>query len=275
LKPLAEIEAVSRQDYTDALAAAREATAAVARAQAQLQTASINLGLTDIPAPISGRIGRSVVTTGALVAANQTTALTTIQRLDPMFVDMQQSSAELLALRRALSAGNVAPVQSAPVQLELEDGSRYAHAGTLQFAESLVDPATGSVTLRARFANPDALLLPGMFVRARLVQATAQDAILVPQQAVLRDARGQASVMLVGTDGKAVQRDIRTERTVGDQWLVVGGLQAGDRVVVEGLQRIKPGQPVRAVTAGAAGAARAASAPQNGASAAAATPLRP
>jgi membrane fusion protein, multidrug efflux system len=238
---------VSRQDHTDALAAAREATAAVAQAQAQLQTASINLGLTNIPAPITGRIGRSNATTGALVTANQAEALVTIQRLDPIFVDMQQSSAELLALRRALSRDNVAPVPSAPVQLELEDGSRYAREGTLQFAEGLVDPSTASVTLRARFDNPDALLLPGMFVRARLAQATLQDAILVPQQAVLRDARGQASVMLIGTDGKVVQREIRTERTVGDRWLASQGVQAGDRVVVEGLQRLKPGQAVRPV----------------------------
>ena len=254
LKPLADMEAVSRQDYTDALGAAREADAAVARVRAQLDTAAINLGFTDIKAPITGRIGRSVVTTGALVSANQAEALTTIQRLDPIFVDMQQSSAELLALRRSLASGNVAPVVSAAVGLELEDGSRYSHKGLLQFAEAVVDPATGSVTLRARFANPSALLLPGMFVRALLVQATAKEAILVPQQGVLRDARGQPSVMLVGSDGKALQRTIRTERTVGDRWLVSEGLQAGDRVIGAGLARIKPGQPVTAVAAALPGA---------------------
>lgn len=250
LKPLADIEAVSRQEYADAAAAAREAAAAVARARAQLETATINLGLTDIAAPITGRIGRSIATTGALVSASQSEALATIQRLDPIFVDMQQSSAELLALRGSLARGSVAPAASADVQLELEDGSRYPVAGTLQFAESLVNPATGSVTLRARFANPAGLLLPGMFVRARLAQATATDAILVPQQGVLRDERGQPSVLLVAPDGKAARREIRTGRTIGDRWLVVEGLKPGDRVIVEGLARVRPGQPVKAVPVG-------------------------
>lgn len=250
LKPLADIEAVSRQEYADAAADAREAAAAVARARAQLETATINLGLTDIAAPITGRIGRSIATTGALVSASQSEALATIQRLDPIFVDMQQSSAELLALRGSLARGSVAPAASADVQLELEDGSRYPVAGTLQFAESLVNPATGSVTLRARFANPAGLLLPGMFVRARLAQATATDAILVPQQGVLRDERGQPSVLLVAPDGKAARREIRTGRTIGDRWLVVEGLKPGDRVIVEGLARVRPGQPVKAVPVG-------------------------
>lgn len=248
-KPLADIEAVSRQDFADAEAAARQAAASVAQTRAALDTATINERFTRVPAPISGRIGRSLATTGALVTANQADPMTTIQRLDPIFVDIQQSSTDLVALRRSLANGSTTP-SSATVRLRLEDGSTFAETGTLEFAEAMVDAATGSVTLRARFPNPDGLLLPGMYVRARLSQATAHDAILVPQPGVSRDARGSATVMLVGDDGKAVSRDIKTDRTVGDQWLVTGGLAAGDRVIVEGLGRVKPGQLVKAVPAG-------------------------
>ena len=260
-RPLAEIEAVSRQDYTDAAAQAAEAAAAVSRAQATLETARINLRFTNVEAPISGRIGRSAVTTGALVTASQAEPLATIQRLDPMFVDIQQSSTDLLALRRSLATRTTTP-SSAEVRLVLEDGSVYALAGVLQFAEAQVDASTGSVTLRARFPNPSGLLLPGMYVRARLAQSTAQDAILVPQQGIARDPRGRATAMVVGEDGKAAQREVRTERTIGDKWLVTGGLAAGDRVIVEGLGRVRPGAPVRAVPAGS----RPASAPASGAS---------
>lgn len=262
-RPLADIEAVSRQDYTDAVGAAREADAAVAQNQALLETATINLRMTNVPAPISGRIGRSVVTNGALVTASQAAPLATIQRLDPIFVDIQQSSADLLALRRSLASGAAVP-SSAEVRLTLEDGSDYAVAGTLQFAEAVVDPATGSVLLRARFANPSGLLLPGMFVRARLSQATASAAILVPQQAVSRDPRGEATVMLVGPDDKAVLQAVQAGRSIGDKWLVEGGLKPGDRVIVEGLGRIKPGQTIKPVAAGAqqaSGAQPASSAP--------------
>jgi membrane fusion protein (multidrug efflux system) len=248
-RPLAEIEAVSQQEYTDAVATAREAEAAVAQNRALLDTAAINLAFTSVPAPITGRIGRSMVTTGALVTASQATPLATIQRLDPIFVDIQQSSADLLALRRSLAGRDVIP-SSAEVRLTLEDGSEYAAAGNLQFAEAMVDPGTGSVTLRARFPNPSGLLLPGMYVRARLSQATARDAILVPQQGVSRDPRGQATVMLVGPDDKAVQRTIQADRTVGDKWLVTSGVKAGDKVIVEGLGRIKPGQAIKPVPAG-------------------------
>jgi membrane fusion protein, multidrug efflux system len=247
-RPLADIEAVSRQDYTDAVGTAREADAAVAQNRALLETASINLRMTDIAAPISGRIGRSVVTNGALVTASQAAPLATIQRLDPIYVDIQQSSADLLALRRSLASGAVVP-SSAEVRLVLEDGSDYALPGTLQFAEAVVDPATGSVVLRARFPNPSGLLLPGMFVRARLSQATASAAILVPQQAVSRDPRGQATVMLVGPDDKAVLKSVQAERSIGDKWLVAGELKPGDRVIVEGLGRIKPGQAIKPVAA--------------------------
>jgi membrane fusion protein (multidrug efflux system) len=248
-KPLAQIEAVSKQDYTDAAAQAKQATAAVAQSAAQVETARINLRFTNVPAPISGRIGRSHVTTGALVTANQPDALTTIQRLDPIYVDIQQSSAELLKLRRQLASGGAVP-SSATVSLKLEDGSDYGASGRLEFSEAMVDPATGTVTLRARFPNPQGLLLPGMYVRATLSQATAPSAILVPQAGVSRDPTGEATVMLIGKDDKAELRPIVVDRTVGDKWLVASGLKPGDKVIVEGLLKIKPGQPIRPVPAG-------------------------
>lgn len=249
LKPLAQIEAVSKQDYTDASAAARQASAGVAQNMAQVETARINLRFTDVPAPISGRIGRSLFTTGALVTAGQADPLTTIQRLDPIYVDIQQSSAELLALRRQLANGSGAR-SAADVRLKLEDGSDYGLQGRLEFAEAMVDPATGSVTLRARFPNPDALLLPGMYVRASLSQITAQNVILVPQAGLTRNPKGDATVMLVGKDGKAELRQVSAGRTVGDKWLVTAGLKPGDKLIVEGLGKIKPGQPIRPVPAG-------------------------
>jgi membrane fusion protein, multidrug efflux system len=250
LRPLAEIEAVSQQDHTDAVARAREAEAAVAQIRARLEAATIDLSKTTVPAPISGRIGRSLVTTGALVTANQAQSLATIHRLDPIFVDIQQSSADFLSLRRALTKGDVV-ASSATVTLTLEDGSAYTESGTLQFAEAMVDPNTGSVVLRARFPNSSGLLLPGMYVRARLSQATVREAILVPQQGVSRDPKGQATVMLVGPDDKAVQRVIQAERTIGDKWLVRSGLRPGDRVITEGLGRIRAGQLVNPVPASA------------------------
>ncbi|MEZ0495828.1 efflux RND transporter periplasmic adaptor subunit [Sphingomonas sp. IW22] len=248
-RPLAEIEAVAKQDYTDAVAAASQATAQVRQAEAQLETARINLKFTDVPAPITGRIGRSLFTTGALVTANQAEPLTMIQRLDPMFVDIQQSASELLQLRRALATDGVIP-SSAEVRLRLEDGSDYGQVGTLQFAEAMVDPATGAVTLRARFPNPEGILLPGMYVRASFSQATAQEAILVPQAGVARDARGNATVFVIGPDNKAVQRKVRATRTIGDKWLVTAGLRAGERVITEGLANVREGEVVRPVAAG-------------------------
>jgi membrane fusion protein, multidrug efflux system len=248
-KPLADIEAVSKQDYTDAAAAAKQATAQVAQTKAALETARINLRFTRVPAPITGRIGRSMATTGALVTSGQADALATIERLDPIFVDIQQSSADLTALRREISSGGVTPA-SAAVKLALEDGSAYPYEGKIEFAEAIVDPNTGSVTLRARFPNPDGLLLPGMFVRAKLSQAVAQKAILVPQQGLSRDPRGNATVMVVGSGNKAVLRTVVADRTVGDRWLVTRGLAAGDKVITEGLDRVKPGQAVRPVPAG-------------------------
>ena len=248
-KPLADIEAVSKQDYTDAQATAREAAAAVAQNRAQLDTAAINLRYTRVPAPIGGRIGRSLFTTGALVTASQADPLTTIQRLDPIYVDIQQSSADLLTLRRSLASGGVVP-SSATVRLKLEDGSEYPASGRLEFAEAMVDPTTGTVTLRARFPNPSGLLLPGMYVRAQLSQATARNAILVPQPGLSRGPRGDATVMLVGPNNKAVQRDVKADRTVGDKWLVTAGLKPGDKLIVEGLGRIKDGQAIDPVPAG-------------------------
>jgi len=247
--PLAKMQAVSQQEYTDVRAQAAQAEAAVQQNQALLQSANINLRYTRVPAPITGRIGRSTVTTGALVTANQTEALATIQRLDPIYVDMQQSSAQLLALRRSIAAGGAMPAK-AQVRLMLEDGSDYGQTGTLDFAETVVDQATGSVTLRATFPNSQGLLLPGMYVRGMIVQQTIPNAFLVPQQGVSRDPQGNATVLIVGPGDRAVQRKVTAERTVGDKWVVTAGLQPGDKVIVEGLVKVKPGQPIKPVPAG-------------------------
>lgn len=248
-KPLADIEAVSKQDYTDAVAAAKQAAAQLAQNRAALQSAQINLRFTKVPAPIGGRIGRSLVTTGALVTNGQAAPLTTIERLDPMYVDIQQSSSDILQLRRELSRGGVTP-SGTSVELTLEDGSRYPLKGRLEFAEAIVDPNTSSVTLRARFPNPQGLLLPGMFVRARLSQVTASNAILVPQAAISRNPRGEATVVVIGPGNKAQLRTVTATQTVGDKWLVTSGVAAGDRVIVEGLDRARPGTTVKPVPAG-------------------------
>lgn len=249
-RPLAEMEAISRQEYTDALAQARQANASIHQNRAALETARINLRFTSVAAPITGRIGRSLFTEGALVTAAQTEPLAVIQRIDPIYVDIQQPAADVLALRRALASGGVTPA-SADVRLRLEDGNEYGVTGTVQFAESQVDPNTGTVTLRARFANPEALLLPGMFVRALFVQAIDQVSFLVPQQAVARDPRGNASVYIVGPDNKAVQRRVVAERTSGANWVVTEGLNPGDRVIVQGLANVRPNVTVRPVPANA------------------------
>jgi len=247
-KPLATMEAVSKQDYTDAAAAAKQAAAAVALNRAQLEAANVNLRFTRVPAPITGRIGRSLFTTGALVTSGQADPLTTIQRLDPIFVDIQQSSADLLALRRSLANGGTV-ASSAAARLRLEDGSDYPLPGRVQFTEAMVDPGTGTVTLRATFPNPAGLLLPGMYVRARLSQATARNAILVPVQAVSRDPKGAATV-LIAAGGKAELRTITADRSVGSSWLVTEGLKPGEKVITEGLSRIKAGQKIAPVPAG-------------------------
>ncbi len=245
LKPLAALEAVSAQDLTNAEAAARQADAAVAQNRAALDTARINLGFTAVPAPISGRIGRSLATVGALATTNQAEPLAVIQRLDPIFVDMQQSSADLLALRRALASGGTAP-GNARVRLLLEDGSDYGMTGTVQFSEVMVNAATGTITLRAKFPNPDGVLLPGMFVRASFAQAVDSTAILVPQAAVSRDPKGAASVFVLAADNSVIARPISTIRTQGADWVVTAGLAPGEKVIVQGTGTLKPGAKVQA-----------------------------
>jgi membrane fusion protein (multidrug efflux system) len=246
--PLAKMQAVAEQDYTDAVAEARVARAAVAQNAAALETARITLRYATITAPISGRIGRSLATAGALVSANQTAPLTTIQRIDPIYVDMQQSSAELTTLRQAIANGGITPGSTA-VRLRLEDGSAYGLTGTVEFSEMTVNEATGTVTLRARFPNPQGLLLPGMFVTAIFQQAIDPTAILVPQPAVQRDFDGSAFVYLAGPNNKAVRRKIATERTVGGSWIVTDGLKTGDRVITQGIGNLRDGADIRPVPA--------------------------
>ncbi|WP_375272546.1 efflux RND transporter periplasmic adaptor subunit [Sphingomonas sp.] len=245
---LVKINAIAKQDYENAITSAAQARADVAAQQAALRSAQIDLSRTTIRAPISGRIGRSIATTGALVTAGQTTALTTIQRLDPIYVDVPQSSADLLALRQKIASGDLTRGnQAARVQLRLEDGSVYPIEGTLQFADVSVDPATGTQTIRARFPNPRSLLLPGMYVRAELIEGTQGDALLVPQRAVQRDEKGNPTVMVVGADNKVQMRTLTAPRTIGDNWLVTAGLKAGEKVIVEGGMMLRPGMPVKAV----------------------------
>ncbi|KTE11410.1 efflux RND transporter periplasmic adaptor subunit [Sphingopyxis sp. H115] len=251
LEPLAKMQAVAEQDYTDALAQARMARAAVAQNGAALETARINLRFATITAPISGRIGRSLVTPGGLVSASQATPLAVIQQTDPMFVDMQQSSAELTTLRQAIESGGVT-AGSTSVRLRLEDGSAYGFAGTVQFSDVTVNEATGTVTLRARFPNPKGVLLPGMFVTAIFDQAVNPSAILLPQAAVQRDFDGSAFVYLVGKDNKALRRKIVADRTSGANWVVTGGLKPGERVITQGIGNLRQGAAIRPVAANSA-----------------------
>lgn len=242
---LVRINAIARQEYENAVTASNQTRADVAAQQAALRQAQIDLGRTTIRAPISGRIGRSIFTTGALVSAAQAEPLATIQRLDPVFVDIQQSSADLLRLREQIMAGSLSRGGNARVRLRLESGSVYPIEGSLRFADVTVDPTTGSQTIRAVFPNPNGLLLPGMFVRAELVEGVQSQGILVPQRAVTRDERGRATVMVVGRSNRAEPRMIQTSRTVGDAWLVTGGVAPGDRVIVEGAMMLRPGMPVQ------------------------------
>jgi membrane fusion protein (multidrug efflux system) len=243
-KLLVNDKAVSQQAYDEARAASLQADAA-------LEQARINLRYTKVMAPISGRIGRSAVTEGALVSNGQAGAMATIQQLDPIYVDVTQSSKELLRLRRDMAEGRLqkASDSAAKVALKLEDGSRYAHEGTLEFSEVAVDESTGSVTLRAVFPNPDHLLLPGMFVHAELLSGVKQNAILAPQQGVTRNQRGEPTAMVVGADNKVEQRVLKADRTAGSAWLVEDGLKEGDRLITEGLQFVQPGAEVKAVPA--------------------------
>jgi membrane fusion protein (multidrug efflux system) len=242
---LVKINAIARQEVENAQTSAAQARADVAAQQAALRTAEIDLARTTIRAPITGRIGRSVFTTGALVSASQTGALATIQRLDPIYVDIQEPSAELLKLRRQIMSGQLTRNGNARVKLTLEDGSEYGPQGTLRFADVTVDPTTGSQVIRALFPNPNGLLLPGMFVRASLVEGTRANAMLVPQRAVSRDEKGQATVMVIGAGDKVEPRTLQTGRSIADNWLVTGGLKPGDRIIVEGGMMLRPGMPVQ------------------------------
>lgn len=245
-KPLVETNAISKQEYDDALTAQKQAAADLASARAAQDTARLNLGYATVTAPISGRIGRAQVTEGALVGQGEATPLASIQQLDPVYVNLTQSSSELLRLRRALSSGRLQNVgkDKARVTLVTEDGLAYPHAGKLLFSDVAVDESTGAITLRAEFPNPDRMLLPGLYVRARLEQAVSENAITVPQQAVQRDPTG-ASVLLVGEDGKVAAQPVKAESAQGNKWVISEGLKAGDRVIVEGFQKAKPGSIVK------------------------------
>jgi len=249
-RPLVEQQAISKQDYTNAVAQARQADAAVAQNSAALRTAQINQRFTRVPAPITGRIGLSNVTEGALVTANQTDALTTITRLDPVFVDIQQSAADLLNIRQSLSQGGAAPT-TAQVRLKLPGGSFYSYTGTVEFSQVLVDQTTGTVTIRARFPNPQSLLLPGMFVNAQFAQAIDTSAFLVPQQAITRDPQGHATLFVVGPGNRAVQRTVVTDRTDGPYWVVTQGLASGEKVITQGTANLRDGAQIKPVAASA------------------------
>lgn len=248
---LVKINAVARQDYDDAVAAYRQAAASVEQQRAAVESAQINLGYTRVTAPISGRIGRSAVTVGGLATTGQTTALATIQNFDPIYVDLTQSAPEVLRLRQEIAQGNLSATGEAgvAVHLKLDNGVTYPLDGRLKFTDVTVDPTTGSVTLRAEFPNPRGFLLPGLYVRAVIVEGIDHNAILAPQRGVTRNEKGNPTAMVVDANGKAQQRDLVTSRTIGDQWLVTSGLAAGDRLIVNGLQSVKPNMPVHAVAA--------------------------
>ena len=248
---LLKIKAVSQQDFDEADASYKGAEADLLTAQAQLKTAQINLDYSKVKSPISGQIGKSNVTAGALVSANQTSALATVTQLDPIYVDLTQSSSELTRLKKAIASGELVKDMAlhSNVELKMEDGSAYPHKGNLQFSEVTVDPSTGSVTLRAEFPNPEKLLLPGMYVRAVIVEGVKANAILAPQRGISRNTKGEPTAMVVSKDNTVEPRVLKTERTVGSNWLITEGLNDGDKLIVEGLQKIAPGAPVKAVPA--------------------------
>lgn len=246
-KDLISAKAISQQDYDDAQATLGQAQAGVAAGKAAVDSARIDLNYTQVKAPIGGIIGMSSVTEGALVSAGQPQVLATIQQLDPIYVDVSQSVNELMQIRRLMMSGNVSTPDSAKVRLLLDDGSVYEHEGVLQFSEMSVNESTGTVTLRAIFPNPDRLLLPGMFVRTELEEGLRSNAILVPQQGITRDRSGKGTAMVVNAAGEVEARQVKTERAVGDKWLVTEGLAVGDQVIVEGVQKVKPGAVVKAV----------------------------
>jgi membrane fusion protein (multidrug efflux system) len=248
---LLKIKAVSQQDFDEADANYKSAQADLLTAKAQLKTAQININYSKVSSPISGQIGKSTVTAGALVSANQATALATVTQLDPIYIDLTQSSSELTRLKKAIANGDLDRDLTAQskVELKMEDGSVYPHKGTLKFSEVTVDPSTGSVTLRAEFPNPEKLLLPGMYVRAVIVEGVKTDAILVPQRGVSRNSKGEPTAMVVSKNNTVEARVLKTDRTIGSNWLVTSGLNDGDQVIVEGLQKIAPGASVNAVPA--------------------------
>jgi membrane fusion protein (multidrug efflux system) len=275
-KPLVEANAISKQDYANAVAAQKTAEADVASARANVQTAGINLGYASVTAPISGRIGRALVTEGALVGQGEATPLAIIQQIDPMYVNFTQSATEVLNLRRSLDAGRLkrAGADAASVKVLLEDGTVHSRAGRLLFSDLTVDPTSGQVTLRAEVPNPGTVLLPGMYVRVQLEQAKASNAILLPQQAVTRSGQGD-SVMVVGPDGKVAPRPVKIGSEQDGQWVVLEGLKAGEMVMVDGFQKLRPGATVKPVpwrpgSPPAMGATAAASAPRPAAAAASA-----
>ena len=242
---------VSQQENDNAVDALRQAEADFAAAEAALHKQAVILRYTRVNAPISGRIGKSSVTQGALVTANQEAPLAKVQQLDPMYVDVTQSSAELLELRKQLASSNVEDARDQPVTILLEDGTPYGHDGKLAFSEVTVDPTTGSYGIRVVVPNPENVLLPGMYVRAIIGSAVREGALLVPQQAIVRNSKGDPTAMVVGKDDRIEVRAVQVSRAIGDRWLVEGGLAAGERVVVEGFQKIRPGVTVQAVEAGA------------------------
>ena len=249
---LIKIHAVSQLDYETAISAAAQAAAQVKEDNAALETANLNLGYATVMAPISGRIGKALATEGALVGQSEVTELAVIQQLDPIYFDFTQSSVDVLRLRKQLAEGRLKSVEpgTAKITLLLEDGSTYAHEGRLLFSDITVDPTTGMITLRAEFPNPDDLLLPGMFARGQLEQAVNSEAIAVPQQAVAHGADGGATVLVVTPENKVEVRPIKTDTAVGDKWIVTGGLTTGERVIVEGLQKVQPGMTVNPVPFG-------------------------
>ena len=262
-KPLVEANAVSKQEYANAVAAQKQAEADVAVAKANVQTASINLGYAAVTAPISGRIGRALVTEGALVGQGEATQLAVVQQINPMYVNFTQSAGEVMKLRNAMASGQfkqASGLEAASVRVVLEDGTEYAKAGRLLFSDLTVDSTTGQITLRAEVPNPAGELLPGLYVRVRLEQAQASNAITLPQQAVTRTAQGD-TVMVVGDDGKVSLRPIKIGSAKGNQWVVLSGLKAGEKVMVDGFQKLQPGATVKPVAWQAPGARAAASAP--------------
>ena len=254
-KTLVGTKYISQQEYDTAVADARQADAAVTAAKAAVETARINLAYTKVTSPINGRIGKSSVTEGALVTSNQANALATVQQLDPIYVDVTQSSNDFLRLKEELANGTLEQEGGkAKVELILENGQKYPQVGALEFSDVTVDESTGSITIRAVFPNPKGDLLPGMFVRARLDEGIKNNALLVPQQGVTRNPRGEATVMVVSADNKVENRTVTAAQAIGDKWLVTAGLKSGDKVIVTGLQKIRPGVQVKVEEASAGNA---------------------